>query len=195
MVQLLEPQPDLLELGWPPATEIDEAAARKQLRAQITRLEAELGTCFVTSFHQRVRAAQRSAVTGPGAAPRLLTLGELETMRDELAERVRDGKRSVADRADEQERNRVRLEKMRLDPGAYKFASLKKIDVGEPGCGVYTVKPRLGLIGMLAGWWHVKLSSGCPLGVPEAAMWPALAGPTADSVPEAAVWPALAGPI
>jgi hypothetical protein len=25
------------------------------------------------------------------------------------------------------------------------------------------VRPRLGLIGMLAGWWHVKLSSGCPL--------------------------------
>ena len=23
--------------------------------------------------------------------------------------------------------------------------------------------PRLGLIGMLMGWWQVKLSSGCPL--------------------------------
>lgn len=29
--------------------------------------------------------------------------------------------------------------------------------------GVWQVRPRLGLIGMLAGWWHVKLSSGCPL--------------------------------
>jgi hypothetical protein len=25
------------------------------------------------------------------------------------------------------------------------------------------VRPRLGLIGMLCGWWQVKLSSGCPL--------------------------------
>ena len=36
-------------------------------------------------------------------------------------------------------------------------------DVGEPGCGVWHVRPRLGLIGMLMGWWQVKLSSGCPL--------------------------------
>ena len=35
--------------------------------------------------------------------------------------------------------------------------------LGVPGCGEYRVVPRLGLIGMLAGWWHVKISSGCPL--------------------------------
>jgi hypothetical protein len=28
---------------------------------------------------------------------------------------------------------------------------------------VWHVRPRLGLVGMLAGWWQVKLSSGCPL--------------------------------
>ncbi len=31
------------------------------------------------------------------------------------------------------------------------------------GCGAYQVRPRLGIIGMCMGWWHVKLSSGCPL--------------------------------
>ncbi len=36
-------------------------------------------------------------------------------------------------------------------------------EIGEPGCGVWHVRPRLGLIGMLMGWWEVKLSSGCPL--------------------------------
>jgi hypothetical protein len=36
-------------------------------------------------------------------------------------------------------------------------------DLGESGCGVWHVRPRLGLIGMLMGWWQVKLSSGCPL--------------------------------
>ena len=28
---------------------------------------------------------------------------------------------------------------------------------------MWQVRPRLGLIGMLMGWWQVKLSSGCPL--------------------------------
>jgi hypothetical protein len=37
------------------------------------------------------------------------------------------------------------------------------VDAGERGCGVWEVRPRLGLIGMLAGWWQLKLSSGCPL--------------------------------
>ena len=48
-------------------------------------------------------------------------------------------------------------------------------DIGEPGCGVWQVRPRLGLIGMLMGWWEVKLSSGCPLATGRggaAAHWP-----------------------
>ena len=41
-----------------------------------------------------------------------------------------------------------------------RYRLLEKI--GEGGCGVWEVRPRLGLIGMLSGWWQVKLSSGCP---------------------------------
>jgi hypothetical protein len=52
---------------------------------------------------------------------------------------------------------------MLLEPGRYKFARIANRDLGEPGCGVWQVRPRLGLIGMLMGWWQVKLSSGCPL--------------------------------
>ena len=52
---------------------------------------------------------------------------------------------------------------MLLDPAKHRFARVSCRDLGEPGCGVYMVRPRLGLIGMLAGWWQVKLSSGCPL--------------------------------
>ena len=52
---------------------------------------------------------------------------------------------------------------MKLEPGRYKFARLPVKDLGQGGCGVWQVRPRLGLIGMLAGWWQVKLSSGCPL--------------------------------
>jgi hypothetical protein len=40
---------------------------------------------------------------------------------------------------------------------------IKVEEVGERGCGAYHVRPRLGVVGMLMGWWQVKLSSGCPL--------------------------------
>ncbi len=60
-------------------------------------------------------------------------------------------------------RARELLERMRLEPGRYKFVRLPVRDLGEGGCGVWEVRPRLGLIGMLAGWWQLKLSSGCPL--------------------------------
>ena len=52
---------------------------------------------------------------------------------------------------------------MKLEPGRYKFARLPVRDLGEGSCGTWEVRPRFGLIGMLAGWWQVKLSSGCPL--------------------------------
>ncbi len=52
---------------------------------------------------------------------------------------------------------------MLLAPGRHKWARVTQADVGEPGCGAWESRPRLGLIGMLMGWWQVKLSSGCPL--------------------------------
>ena len=52
---------------------------------------------------------------------------------------------------------------MLLEPRKHTFTRLHREDIGQDGCGAYQVRPRLGLIGMLAGWWHVKLSSGCPL--------------------------------
>jgi hypothetical protein len=52
---------------------------------------------------------------------------------------------------------------MLLDPAAHRFARVSCRELGEPGCGAWQVRPRLGLIGMLMGWWQVKLSSGCPL--------------------------------
>ena len=57
----------------------------------------------------------------------------------------------------------VLLERMLLEPGKYRFVRVAREDLGEPGCGVWFVRPRLGLVGMLMGWWEVKLSSGCPL--------------------------------
>jgi hypothetical protein len=95
--------------------------------------------------------------------PRLLGLGELERVRDELAERLRTARLTITRLADVQAANRLQLERMLLDPASYRFARISRQDMGEPGCGEWMVRPRLGLIGMLMGWWQVKLSSGCPL--------------------------------
>ena len=136
-----------------------ERAARRQLRAQIAGLEAQLSDALVTAFPI---GAVSTGVAAPGG-PRVLALSELEAVRDALADRVAAARAELAARADEQEGKRVLREKMLLEPGRYKFARISQAELGEGGCGVWQVRPRLGLIGMLAGWWHVKLSSGCPL--------------------------------
>src|SRR3984885_15220717 len=129
------------------APERDERAARRSLRRQIDKLERELAEAFVTAYPL---GGLDDKPTRASATPRLLDLGELERVRDELADRV-------------QAANRVTLERMLLNPGRYRFVRISNRDIGEPGCGVWQVRPRLGLIGMLMGWWQVKLSSGCPL--------------------------------
>jgi hypothetical protein len=142
------------------ATEHDERAARRSLRMQIARLERDLAEAFVTAYPM---GGLGDLPAFSAAAPRLLDLGELERVRDELATRVRAARATITERADEQAANRVRLERMLLEPGRYRFVRIANRDIGEPGCGVWYVRPRLGLIGMLMGWWQVKLSSGCPL--------------------------------
>jgi hypothetical protein len=144
----------------PGTTPLDERDARRALRAQIARLERELGEALVAAFPL---AAVDVRVPAPVAGPRLLGLGELEALRDALAERLAGARAQVARTGEAQARNRALLEDMLLEPGRHKFARLPNRALGEGGCGVWEVRPRLGLIGMLMGWWHVKLSSGCPL--------------------------------
>jgi hypothetical protein len=140
--------------------EVDERAARRSLRAQVARLERQLADAFVTAYPMG-----GIELPAHGAAePRLLDLGELEHVRDELAERMRGARVTIARRADEQSEKRLVLEWMLLDPAAHRFARVSCSELGTPGCGAWQVRPRLGLIGMLMGWWQVKLSSGCPLG-------------------------------
>src|SRR5947209_10852911 len=157
-MELLEQGRNLLPAS-PLITEADELAARRSLRAQIARLERELANAFVTAYPMGGIELPAVAVT----EPRLLGLGELEQIRDELAERLRSARVTIAERADVQAANRLYLERMLLEPAKHRFARVPRQDIGEPGCGVWQVRPRLGLIGMLMGWWEVKLSSGCPL--------------------------------
>ncbi|MHB1571699.1 MAG: hypothetical protein ACYC0H_21190, partial [Solirubrobacteraceae bacterium] len=60
-------------------------------------------------------------------------------------------------------RARALLSRMLEDPAGHRLCRITCRELGEPGCGAWEVRPRLGLIGMLMGWWQVKLSSGCPL--------------------------------
>jgi hypothetical protein len=149
-----------------------ERAARSSLRAQITRLERESSAIVAEAFphlsaeHPSARGvsiAGASASAAVPAGPSVLGLGQLELLRDELAGRVQQLRRRAAERAEHERRARDLLELMKLEPGRYKFMRLPVSDLGQGGCGVWEVRPRLGLIGMLAGWWQVKLSSGCPL--------------------------------
>jgi hypothetical protein len=141
------------------ATIVDERAARRQLRAQIARLDAQLSDALINAFPY---GPVETAVPAPGG-PRVLSLGDLERVRDALAARVATARAELHERGERQAACRALLERMLLDPGRHRFVRVANRDLGEPGCGVWHVRPRLGLIGMLAGWWQVKLSSGCPL--------------------------------
>jgi hypothetical protein len=139
----------------------DEAVARKALRDQIAKLERDLAVTATSAFPRLPLPG-----TDPRprrAGPRLLGLGELERVRDELANRLSDLRGERAELAERQAEKRVLIEKMLLDPGHYPWVRVTNEEIGEPGCKNWHVRPRLGIVGMLAGWWHVKISSGCPL--------------------------------
>jgi hypothetical protein len=148
--------------GGAPATtrpEVDERAARRTLREQIARLERDLGAAVIAAYPRLPAGTARVSHAGP----RLLGLAELERIRDDLADRIAEVREQAAAQAERQEEARLLIERMLLEPGRYRWIRVTNADIGEPGCKNWHVRPRLGLIGMLAGWWHVKISSGCPL--------------------------------
>jgi hypothetical protein len=139
---------------------VDERKARLELRRQISRLESELASLFGEAFgHTEIP----HRIDGPAAAPRMLNLGELEAIRDRLAERIGEARSTLAERTVVETQNRQLLREMLDAPAEFKWVRIGRADVGEPGCGAWHSRPRLGPIGMLMGWWRVKVSSGCPL--------------------------------
>jgi AcrR family transcriptional regulator len=138
--------------------EVDEGAARRTLRGQIAKLERELATLFPTA---RPGDELDWRVGSPGG-PRVLDVGDLEALRDDLAERVEEIRRAFRERTDAEEANRAQLEAIAADPAGHKWRRVSNDDIGELGCKHYHSTPRLGLVGMLMGWWRVKVSSGCP---------------------------------
>jgi putative ubiquitin-RnfH superfamily antitoxin RatB of RatAB toxin-antitoxin module len=154
--------PDLLDRDTRTAIRVDgdERLARAELRRQIGRLEHQLGSLVAEAF-PRLRID--AAVPAVAAAPRALDLGDLEAIRDSLATQIGIARRQLRERAELETRNRELLERMLADPAEHRWLRISRADVGEPGCGHWHSRPRLGPLGMLMGWWRVKISSGCPL--------------------------------
>jgi hypothetical protein len=130
---------------------VDERAARRSLREQIARLEREL-------------ALLPPPAPGPLrlGGPRVLDLADLERVRDDLAGRLAALRADSAAQAERHAAARSELERMLADPPAHRWRRLSNAQLGLPGCTTYHVRPRAGLLGMLMGWWQVKVSGGCP---------------------------------
>jgi hypothetical protein len=138
----------------------DERLARAELRRQIGRLEAQLARLGSEGFG---RMAVATTVPALSREPRALDLGELEAVRDALAARVEDARHALRERDELESDNRALLERMLGAPQDYKWMQISRDDLGLPGCGHWHSLPRFGLLGMLMGWWRVRISSGCPL--------------------------------
>jgi hypothetical protein len=138
--------------------DVATSAARRTLRDQIARLERELSAITVATYPRLHGGSPIPSLAGP----RLLSLGDLERVRDALAARRSTLTAAAAEQHARQAVAARELERMLADPPAHKWERLTNADLGRPGCTTYHVRPRAGLLGMLLGWWQVKISGGCP---------------------------------
>ena len=135
--------------------EADEAAARRELRRQIARLEAELA-----AYPQARIERERHPLLRPKG--HVAGFEELAATRDELVELLKTARQDAARRGERQERARGRRERMIGDPEAHRWERVDRDECGDPGCGEARAVPRFGPVGAVAGWWRIKVSSGCP---------------------------------
>jgi hypothetical protein len=154
--------PDLLERDSFTALRVggDERLARAEMRRQIGRLEHQLSRLCTEAFP---RLDLDTDVRAHFREPRVAGLDELEQVRDALAERVATARLALRERDELETSNRELLRRMLASPAEHKWLRVSRADIGEPGCGHWHSRPRLGPLGMLMGWWRVKVSSGCPL--------------------------------
>jgi DNA-binding transcriptional regulator YhcF (GntR family) len=135
--------------------EADEAAARRELRRQIARLEAELAA---------YPESKPETETHPLLRPKgkLQDFAELTTTRDALIDRLKKTRAAAERKGEREARARGRRERMIGDPDHFRWQRVGTEECGDPGCGEARAVPRFGPIGAIAGWWRVKVSSGCP---------------------------------
>jgi hypothetical protein len=136
----------------------DGPDGRRDLRVQIAALEAELGSLAAHDPPD----ARGTAGTGRTQS-RVLSVDELERVRDRLVARLIGARSSAEHRAEAEEGSWAALERMIANPSSSRFITISNREMGRPGCNQWQSRPRWGLLGMLMGWWRVKISSGCPL--------------------------------
>ena len=140
--------------------QVDEGLARAELRRQIAKLEREISRAGRRRHRAGVASPHRVGAAGP---PRVLDLGELEEVRDALADAHHRGAPWRSPSAPSSRRPTASFcDEMLAAPARYPWVRISRADVGEPGCGHWHSRPVLGPLGMLMGWWRVKVSSGCP---------------------------------
>ena len=142
----------------------DERAARRELRRQVARLEAELA-----SYRRDVETPYAVAPRRP-AEPRVADVGELERTRDALLAQLAAARMSASRRARRERRAREVRDAMASDPAAHRWDVVSSKETGEEGCVSWRVEPRFGPLGALMSWWRIKVSGGCPLCAPLAAV-------------------------
>jgi DNA-binding transcriptional regulator YhcF (GntR family) len=141
-----------------PEVELDERGARRELRRQIARLEAELGT-------YAEHMVREESTTHPLLRPKghVAGLQELEQTRNALVDRLAKVRDEVAERGRQEQEARNHIEEMVRAPAEHKWEWVSSEETGDPGCKTWQTRPRYGPVGMFMGWWRVKVSSGCPL--------------------------------
>jgi DNA-binding transcriptional regulator YhcF (GntR family) len=139
--------------------EADEPGSRRELRRQIEKLEGQL-----SAYPELAQAAPPEHSVKP--KPHLPDFAELERSRNHLIDRLAELRAAAEMKAAEQERARGWVEDMVEDPSGHRWEMVSNGQIGEPGCKAWRSVPRFSFLGMLMGWWQVKVSSGCPLAGP-----------------------------
>ena len=139
----------------------DETAAQATLRAQVARLERRLDAALAEAA-ATTRRRHLASPLASGTAPRMLDLGELERVRDALVRRCADVADAETARSEAIADAHARLAAMLADPARHRGVTITAEDLGEDLCRRWKAVPVLGVVGRLAGWWRVRISSGCP---------------------------------
>ncbi len=140
-----------LEESWVGAP---EAAARRELRRQIGKLEAELAAY--------PRDTARPTVTMRPTEPRIAGVAELAATRDALLDELAAARTEAVRRGRRERRAREVRDAIVADPAAHRWEVVSAAETGEDGCVTWQVAPRMGPLGALMNWWRVKVSGGCP---------------------------------
>src|SRR6478752_2635878 len=106
--------------------EVDERLARVELRRQVGHLERELAGLFSEAFG-RVEIPHRVAAIS--REPRVLDLGELERLRDDLAERVGEARLGLREHARVETANHELLRQMLASPADFKWVRVSREDL------------------------------------------------------------------